>query len=56
MLHHERRSDRLQFRADQFGRRSARRFGVVLSLARMAELRAAIAAAELLVRSVGWEG
>ena len=39
----ERRVDRLTLRADQLGRRPARRFGVVVSLARMAELRLAIA-------------
>ncbi len=41
---HERRADRLQVHADRLGRRSARALGVVLSLARMAELRQAIGA------------
>jgi hypothetical protein len=39
----ERRADRLQLRADQLGRRSARDHGVILSLTRMAELRRVIA-------------
>lgn len=47
MLSAERRSDRLLHRSDHLGRRSARALGVVVSLARMAELRAIIAAAEL---------
>lgn len=47
MLGAERRADRLLHRSDCLGRRSARALGVVVSLARMAELRAIIAAAEL---------
>lgn len=42
-IRQERRADRLQLRADQLGRRSARGLGVVLSLARIAELRQVIA-------------
>jgi hypothetical protein len=55
---HEHRADRLQLHADQFGRQSARRFGVVVSLAGMAELRATIAAGALpdTVRRVGRKG
>lgn len=54
----ERRADRLQLRADQLGRRSARGHGVVLSLARMAELRQAIASGTLpeTIRKVGRVG
>jgi hypothetical protein len=47
VLSAERRADRLLHRADHHGRRSARVLGVVVSLARMAELRAIIAAAGL---------
>lgn len=43
----ELRADRLKRRADQLGRHSARSFGVVLSLARMTELRATIASGDL---------
>lgn len=43
----ERRAARLTVRADQLGRRSARSFGVVLSLARMAALRETIASGVL---------
>lgn len=54
----ERRADRLVHRADHHGRRSARALGVVVSLARMAELRATIASAELpdTIRRVGRVG
>lgn len=54
----ERRADRLQLRADQLGRRSARSYGVVLSLARMAELRQVIASGALpdTIRRVGRVG
>ena len=43
----EGRADRLQHRADQLGRRSARAFGVVVSLERMADLRRIIATGSL---------
>ncbi|NIJ31488.1 hypothetical protein FHT00_003468 [Sphingomonas insulae] len=58
MLRSEQRADRLQLRADQLGRRSARQLGVVISLARMAELRTIIAASELpdTIRKVGKVG
>lgn len=51
----EHRIDRLKLRADQFGRRSARSFGVVLSLAQMAELRETLASGMLpdTVRKLG---
>lgn len=47
VLSAERRSDRLLHRSDHHGRRSARALGVVVSLDRMAELRATIASVEL---------
>lgn len=47
IMRQEGRADRLQQRADQLGRRSARAFGVVVSLARMAELRHVIATGTL---------
>lgn len=58
VLRSEQRADRLQLRADQLGRRSARQLGVVISLARMAELRTIIAASELpdTIRKVGKVG
>lgn len=43
----ERRADRLQLRTDQFARRSAREFGVIISVMRVAELRRAIAQGSL---------
>lgn len=54
----ERRADRLLVRADQLGRRSAREFGIVVSVARMAELRHIIAQGPLPknVRRVGRVG
>lgn len=54
----EGRAHRLQLRADQLGRRSARGHGVVLSLARMAELRQVIAHGTLpdTIRKVGRVG
>lgn len=58
MLRAERRVDRLRRRADQYARRSARTFGVVVSVAKMVELRAVIASGELTdaVRLVGTIG
>lgn len=58
MLRAERRDDRLRHRADQYARRSARAFGVVVSVAKMVELRAVIASGELTdaVRLVGTIG
>ncbi len=57
-IRQERGTDRLQIRADQLGRRSARGFGVVISVARMAELRHAIAQGTLpeTMRRVGRVG
>ncbi len=51
----EQRADRLQLRADQLGKRSARSLGVVVSLAYMAELRHTIASGTLpdTIRKVG---
>lgn len=51
----EQRADRLQLRADQLGRGSARSLGVVVSLDYMAELRHTIASGTLpdMVRKVG---
>jgi hypothetical protein len=58
VLRSEYRADRLRLRADQLGRRSARQLGVVISLAKMAELRTIIAASEPpdTIRKVGKVG
>jgi hypothetical protein len=58
VLRSEHRADRLRLRADQLGRRSARQLGVVVSLARMAELRTIVASSELsnTIRKVGKVG
>ena len=58
VLRSEHHADRLQLRADQLGRRSARELGIVISLARMAELRANIATSDLpdTIRKVGKVG
>ena len=57
-LRQERGAGRLQVRADQLGRRSARELGVVISLARMAELRKALAQQPLpaMIRPLGRVG
>lgn len=54
----ERRAVHLKGSADQIARRSARRYGVVVSLAQMAELRHAIAKGPLpeTIRYVGQTG